>query len=236
MEEGKTIFMKKFILLLLILSFANAFSQEYHFDYLIKYKYQSKQKKEKQTDNLEFLSIINSKDYSYKINFRSESRDTMTATITDLRNDLQHYFNVMNTKSPLGKLNFDYKYSKRIPSAKKQLEDESKIRFFRSEFTEKQNDQFSQYIIKEYSNEKMKKPKVSAEVIFADFQDDLSFIGLQLLFDYYEIYNKVKFEKNYIVKSASAKSENLEIVLSLETIEPQNIDIKINPDQLKFQN
>lgn len=82
----------------------------------------------------------------------------------------------------------------------------------------------------------MKKPKVSAEVIFADFQDDLSFMGLQLLFDYYEIYNKVKFEKNYIVKSASAKSENLEIVLSLETIEPQNIDIKINPDQLKFQN
>lgn len=160
----------------------------------------------------------------------------MTATITDLRNDLQHYFNVMNTKSPLGKLNFDYKYSKRIPSAKKQLEEESKRRFFRSELTEKQNDQFSQYIIKEYSNEKMKKPKVSAKVIFADFQDDLSFIGLQLLFDYYEIYNKVKFEKNYIVKSASAKSENLEIVLSLETIEPQNIDIKINPDQLKFQN
>lgn len=221
---------------MLILSLTNAFSQEYHFDYFVKYKFQSKQKKEKRTENFEFLSIVNSKDYSYKINFRAESRDSITATITDLKNNLQHYFNVTNTKSPLEKLNFDYKYSKRIPSAKKQLEDESKRRFFRSEFIEKQNNQFSQYIIKEYINEKMKKPRVSAKVIFADFQDDLSYIGLQFLFDYYEIYNKVKFEKNYIVKSASAKSENLEIVLSLDSIEPQNFDIKINPDQLKFQN
>jgi hypothetical protein len=228
--------MKKLILLFFILIFSDAFSQEYHFDYLIKYKYQSKQKKEKQTENFEFLSIINSKDYSYKINFRAESSDTMTATITDLRNNVQHYFNVTNTKFPLGKPNFDYKYSKRIPSAKKQFEDESKRRFFRSEFVEKQNDGLSRYLINEYTNGKIKKPRVSAEVIFADFQDDLSYIGLQLLFDYYEIYNKVKFEKNYIVKSASAKSANLEIVLSLDTIEPQNFNIKINPDQLKFQN
>ncbi|UPQ77041.1 hypothetical protein [Chryseobacterium nepalense] len=228
--------MKKFILLLLILSFTNAFSQEYHFDYFVKYKFQSKQKKEKRTENFEFLSIVNSKDYSYQINFRAESRDTMTATITDLKNNLQHYFHVTNTTFPLSKLNFDYKYSKRIPSAKKQLEDESKRRFFRSEFVGKQNDGLSRYLINEYTNGKMKKPRVSAEVIFADFQDDLSYIGLQFLFDYYEIYNKVKFEKNYIVKSASAKSENLEIVLSLDSIEPQNFDIKINPDQLKFQN
>jgi hypothetical protein len=228
--------MKIRLILLLIVTFANAFSQEYHFDYLIKYKFQSKQKKEKQTESLEFLSVVNSKDYSYQINFRSESRDTMTATIIDLRNNLQHYFNVTNTTFPLSKLNFDYKYSKRIPSAKKQFEDESKRRFFRSEFVGKQNEGLSRYLINEYANGKMKKPRVSAEVIFADFQDDLSFIGLQLLFDYHEIYNKVKFEKNYIVKSASAKSENLEILLSLETIEPQNIDIKINPNQLKFQN
>lgn len=228
--------MKIRLILLLIVIFANAFSQEYHFDYLIKYKFQSKQKKEKQTESLEFLSVVNSKDYSYQINFRSESRDTMTATIIDLRNNLQHYFNVTNTTFPLSKLNFDYKYSKRIPSAKKQFEDESKRRFFRSEFVGKQNEGLSRYLINEYANGKMKKPRVSAEVIFADFQDDLSFIGLQLLFDYHEIYNKVKFEKNYIVKSASAKSENLEILLSLETIEPQNIDIKINPNQLKFQN
>ena len=236
MEECKTISMKKLILLLLILSFANAFSQEYHFDYLVKYKFQSKQKKEKRTENFEFLSVVNSKDYSYQINFRSESRDTMTATITDLRNNLQHYFHVTNTTFPLSKMNFNYKYSKRIPSAKKQFEDESKRRFFRSEFVGKQNDGLLQYLINEYTNGKMKKPRVSAEVIFADSQDDLSFIGLQLLFDYHEIYNKVKFEKNYIVKSASAKSENLEIVLSLENFEPQNFDIKINPDQLKFQN
>lgn len=228
--------MKIRLILLLIVIFANAFSQEYHFDYLIKYKFQSKQKKEKQTESLEFLSVVNSKDYSYQINFRSESKDTMTATIIDLRNNLQHYFNVTNTTFPLSKLNFDYKYSKRIPSAKKQFEDESKRRFFRSEFVGKQNEGLSRYLINEYANGKMKKPRVSAEVIFADFQDDLSFIGLQLLFDYHEIYNKVKFEKNYIVKSASAKSENLEILLSLETIEPQNIDIKINPNQLKFQN
>ncbi|MDR6156833.1 hypothetical protein QF023_000349 [Chryseobacterium sp. SLBN-27] len=236
MEENKTILMKIRLILLLIVIFANAFSQEYHFDYLIKYKFQSKQKKEKQTESLEFLSVVNSKDYSYQINFRSESKDTMTATIIDLRNNLQHYFNVTNTTFPLSKLNFDYKYSKRIPSAKKQFEDESKRRFFRSEFVGKQNEGLSRYLINEYANGKMKKPRVSAEVIFADFQDDLSFIGLQLLFDYHEIYNKVKFEKNYIVKSASAKSENLEILLSLETIEPQNIDIKINPNQLKFQN
>lgn len=228
--------MKIRLILLLIVIFANAFSQEYHFDYLIKYKFQSKQKKEKQTESLEFLSVVNSKDYSYQFNFRSESRDTMTATIIDLRNNLQHYFNVTNTTFPLSKLNFDYKYSKRIPSAKKQFEDESKRRFFRSEFVGKQNEGLSRYLINEYANGKMKKPRVSAEVIFADFQDDLSFIGLQLLFDYHEIYNKVKFEKNYIVKSASAKSENLEILLLLETIEPQNIDIKINPNQLKFQN
>lgn len=55
----------------------------------------------------------------------------------------------------------------------------------------------------------MKKPRVSAEVIFADFQDDLSYIGLQFLFDYYEIYNKVKFEKLY---SKNQHQQNLKIL------------------------
>lgn len=77
---------------------------------------------------------------------------------------------------------------------------------------------------------------MSADVVFADFKDDLSFVGLRLLFDYHEIDDKLKSENRYILKSGSGKSEDLEINVSLEAVEPQDFDIKISQDQLNFKN
>lgn len=228
--------MKKLIPLFFILSFVNLFSQEYHFDYYVKYKHELKRKGERQAENLDFQYVVNSKNHSYKIIFRSEKINRLTATITDFKNSVQHYFDLKNTEFPLKSEDFDYKYSIRIPSVKKQFEEESKRRFFNSELIQARNDGLFNYSIKEFTNEKMNNPRASAEVIFADFKDDLSFVGLQSLFDYYEIDKKVKFDSNYVLKSALNKSENLEIKLSLDAIEPQDFDIKLEQNQLKFKN
>lgn len=123
-----------------------------------------------------------------------------------------------------------------MPSVKKQFEAESRRRFFTSDFIDKGPDGLSHHLIKEFSTQKLKKPGISAEVVFADFEDDLSFVGLRLLFDYHEIYDKLKFGNKFILKSASGKSNNLKIDISLEAVEPQDFDIKINQDQLSFKN
>ena len=81
----------------------------------------------------------------------------------------------------------------------------------------------------------MNKERLSANVVFAGFTDDLSFVGLQLLFDYHEIYNKIKFENNGILKSATGKSNNRTSALTLLAVEPQDFNIKVNETQLRFK-
>ncbi|WP_185205298.1 hypothetical protein [Chryseobacterium sp. C3] len=184
---------------------------------------------------MEFQYIVNSQDHSYRIFFKSVEKNELTATIIDFKNSLQHNFDVKNTKFPLNASDFDYKYSTRMHLVKNQFEEESKRRFFNSELIKNQNDGLVNYLIKEFKNDKMRKPRASAEVILVEFKDDLSFVGLQLLFDYYEIDKKVKFSNNYILKYASNKSEDLEINLSLNAIEAQDFTIKINQNQLKFK-
>lgn len=227
--------MKKLIPLFLIFAFSNLLSQEYHFDYYIKYKHTLKRNKE-QPEVREFQYAVNSQDHSYEISFRSGKNKTVSAVITDFKNSLQHHFEMKNTGFPLKGNDFDYTYSVKIPSVKKQFEEESKRRFFTSDFIEKKPDGLSHHLIKEFSNQKLKKSRMSANVVFADFKDDLSFVGLRLLFDYNEIDDKLKSENRYILKSGSGKSEDLEINVSLEAIEPQDFDIKISRDQLNFKN
>lgn len=227
--------MKKLIPLFFIFAFITIYSQEYHFDYYVKYKHELKRKKHN-PELLDFQYLINSKDHSYKTVFRSEHKNKLIAVITDFKNSIQHYFDLKNTVFPLKSEDFNYKYSMRMPSVKKQFEDESKRRFFKSEFIDKQNSGFSNYLINEFTDDKMKNPRFSADAVFADFKDDLSFVGLQLLFDYYEIYNKIKFQNNYILKSASGKFEDTEITLSLDAVESQDFDIKVIQSQLKFKN
>jgi len=235
-EEDKNAFMKKLLPLFLTLIFTTVFSQEYHFDYYIRYRHELKKNNKERPEIMDLQYIVNSQDHSYRIFFIPVNRNRLTASIIDFKNNLQHYFDIRNTKFPLKESDFDYKYSMRMPFVKKQFEEESKRRFFNSELLKKQNDGLVNYSIKEFTNEKMKNPRASAEVVFADFKDDLSFVGLQLLFDYYEIDKKVKFSSNYILKSASKKFEDLEINLSLDAIEPQDFTINISQSQLKFKN
>ena len=221
--------------LIFLFSFLSLFSlsQEYHFDYYIKYDYTVK--KNKATSTIDFQSIINSKNHLYQMSFTSNNGKTFIATITDFKNNLQHYFNVINTKFPLNNEDFIYKYSRRMQDSKKQFEDESKRRFFNAEFIDTQDGSLSCYSIKEFTDEKMNNLRTSSNVIFADFKVDLSFVGLQLFFDYHEIYNKVKFQNNYVLKSASKKYEDKEVNLVLEAVESQNFSIKINQNQIKFK-
>ncbi|WPO81517.1 hypothetical protein SD427_12165 [Chryseobacterium sp. JJR-5R] len=226
--------MKKLMPLFLIFAFTNLFSQEYHFDYYIQYKYEIKRNKE-QPEIMDFQYAVNSQDHSYDISFRSGKNRIVSAVITDFKNSLQHYFEIRNTGFSLKENNFNYIYSVKMPSVKKQFEEESKRRFFTSDFIDKGPDGLSHHLIKEFNNQKLKEPRMSAEVVFADFKDDLSFVGLCLLFDYHEIYDKLKFGNKFILKSASGKSNNFKIDISLEAVEPQNFDIKINQDQLSFK-
>lgn len=227
--------MKKLILLFFVLFLIRGFSQEYHFDYYIKYKHESTLHNQK-PEIMDFQYMVNSKDYFYQITFRSENKNELTAVLTDFRNYVQHHFDLKNTGFPLENKDFDYKFSVRMPSVKKQFDKESKHRFFNSEFIDRPDGKVSNYSITEFSDEKMNKERLSANVIFADFNDDLSFVGLQLLFDDHEIYHKIKFENNYILKSAIGKSNDSKSVLTLLAVEPQDLNIKINPAQLRFKN
>lgn len=227
--------MKKLMPLFLIFAFTKLLSQEYHFDYYIQYKHTIKRSKE-QPEIMDFQYAVNSQNHSYGLSFRSGKNRIISAVITDFKNSLQHYFELRNTGFPLKGNDFNYTYSVKMPSVKKQFEAESRRRFFTSDFIDKGPDGLSHHLIKEFSNQKLKNLRMSAEVVFSDFTDDLSFVGLRLLFDYHEIDDKLKFENKYILKSASGKSENFKIDISLEAVEPQDFDIKINQDQLSLKN
>lgn len=226
--------MKKLIPLFFILSFVRTFSQEYHFDYYVKYRHELTVDKGK-PEIRDFQHIVNSKNYFYQITFRSESKNKLSAVLTDFKNSLQHHFDVRNTDFPLKSEDFIYKFSVRMPSVKKQFENEAKHRFFKAELVDKPNGNLYNYSVKEFSDEKMTKERLSANVVFAGFNNDLSFVGLQLLFDYHEIYNKIKFENNGILKSATGKSNNGTSVLTLLAVEPQDFNIKVSEAQLRFK-
>lgn len=226
--------MKKLIPLFFILSFIRIFSQEYHFDYYLKYRHELTVQKEK-PEIMDFQYVVNSKDYFYEITFRSENKNKLTATLTDFRNDVQHHFDLKNTNFPLKDEDFIYKFSVRMPSVKKQFENESKRRFFKSELISKMDKEISNYSITEFSSEKMNRERLSADIVMAEFTADLSFVGLRLLFDYQEIYNKVRFENNCILKSARGKSNNATRVLTLLALEPQDFNIEVSKAQLRFK-
>ncbi|GEN75376.1 hypothetical protein [Chryseobacterium hagamense] len=226
--------MKKLIPLFFIFTFIRLFSQEYHFDYYLKYRHELTVDKGK-PEIRDFQHIVNSKNYFYQITFQSESKNKLSAILTDFKNSLQHHFDLKNTDFPLKGENFVYKFSVRIPSVKKQFENEAKHRFFKAELLDKRDGNLYNYSIKEFSDEKMNKERLSANVVFAGFNDNLSFVGLRLLFDYHEIYNKIKFENNGILKSATGKSNNRTYALTLLAIEPHDFDIKVNEAQLRFK-
>ncbi|WP_206743173.1 hypothetical protein, partial [Chryseobacterium sp. Leaf394] len=60
-----------------------------------------------------------------------------------------------------------------------------------------------EYEIQEFRNEKMINAFSNADVSFTKFKDDLSFVGLELLFDFYEISKKVSFDKKKVLSSGS---------------------------------
>jgi hypothetical protein len=165
--------------------------------------------------------------------FRYENKKT-TATIVDYDKEITHFFNVKNMSFPLKNEHFEYLYSVKIQSVKKQFEEDFNRRFFSSELISQQDGLF-EYSIKEFRNKRMKNPSSKARVEFAKFDADLSSFVLNKLFDYQEIYKKLDFKENYIVKSATNKFDGAVVSYKLEAVEPQNLDLIISKDQLKFQ-
>lgn len=209
------------------------FSQEYHFDYYIKYKDEIIRNNE--SHKLEFEYIINSQNHDYEIRFPREPDIKLCAKIIDLKNNIEHYFDLKNSELPLKSENFIYIYSRKIQDTKKQFVEEYKRRFFTAEIKDNKNNS-DQYIIKEFKKEKGQNAKAVADVIFVKFKDDLSFVGLSLLFDANGINKKLKFPENYILKSGEIKFKDAEMKLSLEAIESQNFDLKIDSKQLIIKN
>ncbi|KQT22598.1 hypothetical protein ASG22_15190 [Chryseobacterium sp. Leaf405] len=233
MEEDKNAFMKKLISLFLFFAFVTIFSQEYHFDYYINYK------NEIRRDNIPELhfsnEIINSNDHSYAIRFTNGQDKGFVAKIHDFTSNVEHHFILKNIKFPLKSEDFIYQYSVKFPDVKNQFEEEIKRRTFNFQFIKNENDS-DYYKIKEFKNNKLKKTRKEANVELQKFENDLSYIALRALFDAHEIDKQIKFEENYIVKSASNKFENYEIKLELIAVEPQDFEIKVSKNQLKFKN
>lgn len=112
--------MKKFILLLLILNFANAYSQEYHFDHIIKSK-SSRLKPEKSewTGYTFYDSVAKSKMFLNTVNEKT------IATIYQSDKNLRHVFDVNKSGE---QLHFTYKYSNQLNEKNKNINKENVIK------------------------------------------------------------------------------------------------------------
>jgi len=223
--------MKKLLTTFLLLLSISIFSQTYYFDYYLNYK--SELTRDHNTIKRNYQFLVNSKIHDYEMRFDFADKK-MTATIADYNNEIRHYFVVKNVTFPLKNDAFEYLYSIKMQGIKKQFEEEFNRRFFSAELISQKYGLF-EYSVKGYNNKKMKGATSKAKVEFAKFDTDLSSFILNKLFDYYEIHRKLDFKENYIVKSATNKFDDATVSFQLEAVEPQNLNLTISPNQIKFK-
>ena len=232
MNPNKFNFMKYLLTILSLFVFSLFYSQKYHFNYYTLYKREIKHKKDSEIYKHE--RVINNLTNNYNLTFDVKSKSRATARIMDFKNSIQHFFKMKSVDFPLKSENFEYQYSIKMPDYKKQIDDEFSRRFFKSELLEEMQD-YTKYSIQECKNENLTNCRSKAEVLFQPFKDDLATDGLVFLFDYHDMIRKLKFPKNYILKSANKEFEGKIHTLELEAVEELNLDLDVIPGKIKLR-
>lgn len=215
MEENKTIPMKKLLLLFLILSFANAFSQEYHFDQIIK----SKSSRIKPDKN-EWISYSFYDSVTKSKMFLNTKNEKTIATIYQSDRNLRHVFDVIKTG---GKLNFIYKFSNQFTENNK---DTNKENIIKVEKIDSYN-----YKITAFNNSRLKRKKIALIVTVEKSEFDY----VEINADYTrtdEMEEQLKQlldpEMKYIVKRVQIQySSGYIFDNSLVDVKKTDLDIKI---------
>lgn len=79
------------------------------------------------------------------------------------------------------------------------------------------------YEIKESKKDDSKKYSTKALVSFHKYKDDLAFVGLENLLDFYGVKKKISLPENMILTSATSEFDGATKSLELKVIEPVEI-------------
>ncbi|PQA91824.1 hypothetical protein SAMN05421796_10339 [Chryseobacterium piscicola] len=197
------------------------FSQKtYHFDNYLGYT--SEIKRNKEISSNEFYSLINSKNQSYKAKIIKGEKTRSGVMIADYPNDILYYFDLKNENFPLKNEDFIYVKSEKLKNVKKQFEDEFNNRVITAVPLYNDGIIFN-YEIKESKKADSKKYSTKALVSFHKYKDDLAFVGLENLLDFYGVKKKISLPENMILTSATSEFDGATKSLELKVIEPVEI-------------
>lgn len=214
--------MKKISFFTLFLLSFNAFSQQYYFDYALKYDLQNG------TEKSSRQFVVNSSNHDYQLTFHVE-KNKSSVELKDFKNSVSHFFDLNSGEFPLQSKNFKYLYSKRFPSLNQQFAKEDLRRFFTIDFI-KTEEGIDLYTISEFSKVTKKSKKATAFLKMKAFEVDLSAFGLTQLLDYQNAGKKIKFGKNLVMTEGEMDFEGIKYVAKLSYVEPQNFTIEVlNP-------
>lgn len=210
--------MKKRLTSLVLLFSLFIFSQEYHFDRVLKYELNSA-RSNSIAYNVNWY--LNTNDSSYYLSIKDF--DDKQAKLVDIKNNLVHKFHI-KSKMINGKKNYHFKYisSVEIPITS----DESKSSIINVNLLN-DDDNGREFLFKENFGSKYK-------LTLAYSDKDLFHAVSPLIFDRYVKPDELKFSKFYMIKSAEIIPQNsVSITFNLQGIENQEIDLKI--DKLKIK-
>lgn len=201
------------------------FSQKtYHFDYYLGYSSELKRDNSKTTN--EFYSFVNSKDHSYEARIIKGNKTKSGIVIADYPNDILYYFDLKNESFPLKNEDFIYIKSEKLKNVKKQFEDEFKNRFISVVPIESDGIVFK-YEIKESKKADSKNYSSKAHVSFTKYKDNLAFVGLESLLDFYGVGKRILLPQNMILTSATSEFDGAYKSLELKVVESVDITLSV---------
>ena len=190
--------MNKFLVIVLFIFCQNVFCQEYYFDTFLEYR---------KSQGANDIFILNSSNQDY-VFYCYNNKNYLQGRIVDHKRNVQHYYTMMNHNNTI---DFEYLYSKKTDSDKKDCDDVKKENF---EINIVVIDSVSQsYQIIEYTNKKKKRIYQNGIVSLKKIDSkDLPCLVYGYFSDFSEcIRDVVSFPKGYIPTNIKSHFKNKEI-------------------------
>ena len=205
-------------------------AQTYKFDYFLKYVTSDDRTNSERT--LQFF--VDSKGSGNELLFTKTEKETLV-TLLVLDESVKHNFKITNTNFPIKSNSFIYVDSQKLSG----LKNEDKRRFFKSEILLENNEK-DVFKIKEFKSDKYNKLRAEAIVEMIPFESNLSVYALVYLFDYQNIYKKIKFDKSYIMKSGEIKFQfpgygEITSKIKLINMEKQSTEVVLDKSKIKYK-
>ena len=217
--------MKHYLTCLFCFASMLLFAQKtYQFDYYVSYN--SEILRNGKMEKSENYYLVNSKNPDVSAKIIKGKRVKTGLVILDYKNEALHYFKLKKESFPFKNEDFAYVKSEKLPNVKKQFEDEFKNRMIKVVSTENQGDVFK-YEIEENNETKTGLYQSKALVFFKSYEDNLAFIGLGKLFDFYNVGKKIPLPENMILTSGTIEFEDSKNLLELKEVERLEINLNI---------